>query len=163
MGAGLDGLIHGDLDVAQIVQGVKNTDDIDAAFHALADESPDDIVGIMLVAQQVLTAEQHLQLGIFRVLADGTQALPGIFVQIAQAAVKGGTSPALQRIIAGLVHFFQHGQEIGDGHTGGHQRLLTVTQYRFGDFNIHISFLFSSEFRIFPVYHCIKISPMLQR
>ena len=150
MSAGLDGLVYRHFNIPQVVEGIKDTDDVDAALHALADEGTNNIIGIMLIAQQVLAAEQHLQLGVLHMLADGAQALPGILVQIAQTAVKGGAAPALQRIIAGLIHFFQNGQEVLDGHTGGHQRLLTVSQYRLGDLNFHIGYLTFYEITIFP-------------
>ena len=138
VGAGLDALVHCHLDVPQIIEGVEHTDDVDAALHALAHKGPDDVVGIMLVAQQVLAPQQHLQPGVFHVLADGAQPLPGILVQIPQAAVKGGAAPALERVIPGLVHGLQDGQKIADGHPRGHQRLLSVPQHRFRDLNFHI-------------------------
>ena len=53
------------------------------------------VVGIVLVAQDVLAAEQHLQLGVGQALAQLAQALPGVFVQKAQAGVEGGAAPAL--------------------------------------------------------------------
>ena len=47
------------------------------------------------VAQDVLAAEQHLQLGVGQALFQGAQALPGVFVQKAHAHVEGGAAPAL--------------------------------------------------------------------
>ena len=80
MGAGLDGLVHRHFDVPQVVEGVEDADDVNAVFHALAHESPDDVIGIVLVSQQVLAAQQHLQLGVLYHFADLAQALPGIFM-----------------------------------------------------------------------------------
>ena len=137
MRAALQALIHCHLNIAQVVQSVEDADDVDAVFHALAHESPDDIVGIMLIAQQVLAPQQHLQLGILHMAADGAQPLPGILVQIAQAAVKGSAAPALQRVISGLIHLFQDGQKISRGHPGRHQRLLRIPQDGFRNLDLH--------------------------
>ena len=60
-------LVHRGLDVAQIVERVENTDDIHAVLDALAHKAAHGIIRIMMVAEQVLTAQQHLQLGIFHV------------------------------------------------------------------------------------------------
>ena len=89
---GLDGLLQ----IADVVEGVEDADDIDAVLHALAAEGVHHVVCVVLVAQNVLAAEQHLQLRVLHVLADGAQALPRIFVQKAHAGVKGSTAPALQ-------------------------------------------------------------------
>ena len=60
VGPGADGRIYCRLHAARVVKGVKGADDIDAVFHCLGDKSPDDIIGIVFVAQQVLSPQQHL-------------------------------------------------------------------------------------------------------
>ena len=67
MTAGLDALVHRSLDVAQVVERVEDTDDIHAVLDTLAHEAAHSIIRIMMVAEQILTAQQHLQLGIFHV------------------------------------------------------------------------------------------------
>ena len=49
-GAGLDGGLHGDLQVLHVVEGVKNTDDVDAVLHGLLDKQLHEIVGVVGVA-----------------------------------------------------------------------------------------------------------------
>lgn len=85
MGTGfLDGL-HGAFQVPCIIKGIKNADNINAVCHASFNEFRNDIVCIVVIAQEVLTAKQHLQFGILHMAADGAQAFPGIFIQEAKA------------------------------------------------------------------------------
>ncbi len=137
MGAGFDGLVHRYLDVAQVVQRVENADDIDAVFHGFAHKGPDNIVGIVLIAQQILAPQQHLQLCVFHNLADFAQSLPGVFVQIPQAGIKSGSAPAFQGVKTRLVHFLQDGLKIAHRHTGGDQRLVGVPEHGFRDVDFH--------------------------
>jgi len=80
------------------------------------------------VAQNVLTAQQHLQLGVGHGGADLAQTLPGIFVQVAQADVKSGAAPAFDGVVADLVDDTEHGLKLLEGQAGGDQRLVCVAQ-----------------------------------
>ena len=57
-------LSHSPFDIADIVQCIEDTKDINAICRGPFDESFQHIVGIVPIADQVLTAEQHLKLGI---------------------------------------------------------------------------------------------------
>ena len=91
------------LQIAQIVQRVEDTDDVNAVLDGLLDELIDHVVRIMLVAKNVLATEQHLQLGVGHRLAQRAQTLPRVFVQETHAGVKRRAAPALQRIVADLI------------------------------------------------------------
>ena len=80
----------------------------------------------MLVAQYVLAAEQHLQLGLGQRLFKFPEAHPGILVKEPQAAVKGRAAPALQGIEAGVVQYGAGGKHVLGAHTGGRLRLVRV-------------------------------------
>ena len=121
---GLDGLFQ----IPHIVQRVENADDVDAVFNGLAAESVHHIVGIVLVAQDVLATEQHLQLRVLHVLADGPQPLPRVLVQETHTGVEGGAAPALQRVVADGIQHFQRGEHIRRGHAGGRLRLVGVPE-----------------------------------
>ncbi len=105
-------LVDGNLQVAGIVQSVENTDDVDAVFHGVLHELAHHIVGVVLVAQDILASQEHLQLGVGHFGADLPQPLPGILVQVAQAHIKGGAAPHLGGIIAGLVDGLQNGLKL---------------------------------------------------
>ena len=55
---------HGPFDVADIVQGVEDAEDVDAVGGRPFDESFQHIIGIVPIADQVLPAEQHLKFGV---------------------------------------------------------------------------------------------------
>ena len=121
---GLDGLFQ----IPHVIQRVENTDDVDAVFNGLAAESVHHVISIVLVAQNILATEQHLQLRVLHVLADGPQPLPRVLVQKAHTGVEGGTAPALQRVVADGIQHFQRGEHIRRGHTGGRLRLVSVPE-----------------------------------
>ena len=141
--AGRDGVLGGVLlgglerggDVAEVVQRVEDTQDVDAVLDGQLDELLDDVVMIVLVAEQVLAAKQHLQLGVGHGLADIAQSLPGILAQVTQAGVERRAAPAFHRIVAGLVHFRQDIGKIGIRKTGRHQRLVGITKDSFSNLN----------------------------
>ena len=57
-------LSHSPFDIADIVQCIEDTKDVNAIRRGPLDESFQHIVGIVPISDQVLTAEQHLELGI---------------------------------------------------------------------------------------------------
>ena len=126
---GLDGLLQ----IAHIVERVENADDIDTVFDGLTAEGVHHIVGVVLVAQDILAAEEHLQLGLGQTCLQLAQALPGIFIEETHAAIEGGAAPALQRVVADGVQHFQGGHHVLDGHAGGSLGLVGVTQDGIGD------------------------------
>jgi hypothetical protein len=97
----------------------------------------------VLVTQYVLPAQQHLQLGVLHLGADGPQAIPRILVQKSHAGVKGGAAPAFKGVVTYLVELFEHRQHFCGGHACGDQGLMRVTQDGFGNFHSH-------EFTSFP-------------
>ena len=118
----------GGLEVARVVQRVEDADDVDAVLHGLLDEGLDHVVGVVAVTEQVLAAQQHLQLGVLYVRTDGAQALPGVLVQIAQAAVERGSAPDLERLESAGVEGLENGEHVLDGHARGDLTLLAVAQ-----------------------------------
>ena len=136
--SGLDGLLQ----IAQIVQRIEDTDDINAVLDGLLDELIDHVIRIMLVAEDVLAAEQHLQLGVGHRLAQRAQTLPRILVQETHAGVERRAAPALQRIVADLIQLVRDGQHLLQAHTGCGLRLMRVAQNGIGDKHLsHCLFL----------------------
>jgi hypothetical protein len=103
---GLDGVRH----VAQVVEGVEDAEHVHAVFGRTVDEAVHHRVFVVAVAQQVLPTQQHLQARIGHQRAEGSQALPRVFVQEADAGVEGGAAPAFHRPVAG-------GVDVGAGGT----------------------------------------------
>ena len=116
------------LEIPGIVQRIKNSYDIYSVCYGFLYEIGYYIVGVMTVSENILTAEEHLQLCILYRFADNAEALPRILAEKAQACVKGGSSPCLERIVPDLIHIAQNGQHILGGHPCGYKGLVCVAQ-----------------------------------
>ena len=116
--------------VAHIVERIENTDYINAVFNRLPAELLHNVIRIMLIAQNVLAAEEHLQLCVRQCLAQFAQAVPWVFVQEAKAAVKRCAAPAFQRPVADAVQQFARRQHIFHAHARCSLRLVRITQDR---------------------------------
>ena len=120
--------LHGGLHVAGVVQGVEDTHHINAVFNGLLAEGLYHVIRVVAVAQNVLAAQQHLQLGVGKALLQGAQALPGVFVQKAHAHVKRGAAPALQGPVPNAVQYGQDGHHVLNLHAGSSLGLVCVAQ-----------------------------------
>ena len=95
----LAGLLHGfnaGLQIAHVIQRIKNTEHIDAVFRGLFNKRLHHIVAVVAVPEQILTAQQHLQTGVGQSLTQGTQALPWVFLKESHTGIKRGAAPAFQ-------------------------------------------------------------------
>ena len=157
----LNGCLNGGFQVAGIVQCVKNTHDVDAVCNRLLHKVFHHIVSIVAIAQHILAAEQHLQLSVGHFFAQDAQALPGIFVQETNAAVKGRAAPALYRVVTYFVHSGQNGAHFVHGHAGSDQRLVRIAQSNFCDLDGFCIFVSQSNhlinFLIIGLYSVSKI------
>ena len=86
---GFDPLHHG-LKVTEVVDCVKNSEDIHPRFRSLVHEKTSHIIGIVPVAHQVLTPEEHGERGFLDVLLQGLDSLKGVFPQKAVQLASGG-------------------------------------------------------------------------
>ena len=93
MGIGVQNGLDGPFDIAYVVHGIENTEDVDAVDHTTFDEFIDHVIGIVAIAQDVLAPEQHLLWGVWHCRFEQTQPFPGVFSQVADAGIKGGTAP----------------------------------------------------------------------
>ena len=73
------GSLDGGLQVTRIVERVEDTDDINTVGNRLLHKVFDHVVGIM-AAENILTAEEHLQFCVFDMAANGAQSVPRIFI-----------------------------------------------------------------------------------
>ena len=133
MSAFLVGCLDSSLQVARIVQCIKDADDIDAVCNRLLHKVLNGVICVGTIAQHVLAAEQHLQLLVRQFLAQDAQAVPGIFVQEADAAVERSAAPALHGEVVDLIHFRQDGTHLIHGHAGCQQRLVGIAQDDLGN------------------------------
>ncbi len=116
-----------DADITHIVQRVENTEYVHAVVGRGFDERAYHVVRIMTVAQQVLSAQQHLDAAVRQCLTQFFQAFPGVFFQVAHAGVKSRATPRLYRPEAYVVQFCADGQHVFSTHPRGNYGLMTIT------------------------------------
>lgn len=78
--AGFD-LLDRPFEIADVVEGVEDTEDVDAVGGRALDEPVQHVVRIMPVSDDVLPAEEHLQLGVRHRGAQRPQPFPGILLE----------------------------------------------------------------------------------
>ena len=62
--------------IADIIQGIKDAENIHPVFNRKADKFLDHIIRIMAVAYQILPAQQHLQAGVLHPVHADFEAAP---------------------------------------------------------------------------------------
>ena len=125
------GSTHSAFQVARIVERVEDTDDRNTVRYRAVDKLADYVVSVMIIAEDILAAQQHLNRGFAQMLFECAQALPRVFIQEAQAGVKGGATPGFKSIITSVIKSFKCGQHIANTHSGRSKRLVTVAQNSF--------------------------------
>ena len=136
------------LKVPQIVEAVKDTDDVNTVGDGLLYEILYNVISIRLVSKDVLSAEEHLQLRVLESIAKLSQSVPRIFLQEAERCIESGAAPALYRVVSDLVHLVDDRKHLFGRHTGRDQGLMRVTQHGFSYFN-----------RLFFCCHCLLSFP----
>ena len=136
------------LKVSQVIEAVKDSDDVDAVCDGLLDEVLDNVICIRLVSKDVLSAEKHLQLRVLEAVTQLSQSDPGIFLQETKRCIEGSTAPALYRVISDLIHLVDDRKHLLSRHTCRDQGLMRVTQHGFCYFN-----------RLFFCCHCLISFP----
>ena len=113
--------------VAQVVEGVENSEHVDALFGRVLDEELDDIVGEVAIRNQVLTADQRLD-----------RRVRGRFVQLAQVGpwilaaphlgLEGRPAERLHGDEAETIHLGRDGHDLVAAQMAAEQRLLRVAE-----------------------------------
>jgi len=124
----LDSCLDSGLEVSCIVQRVKDTEDIDTVCNGLLYEVLNNVVRIVTVTENVLSAEEHLKLRVLAVRLDGTESLPRILVEETETGIEGGTAPSLEGIISNLIHYVKDGNHFFCSHTRCGKRLMRITE-----------------------------------
>ncbi len=129
--------LQGGFHIARVVHGIEDAEHVHAVFHRAFDKTLHHVIGVVAIAEQVLAAQQHLQRGFGHGFFEFTQANPRVFAEEADAGVKGGTAPALQRPVAHVVELSGNRQHIVKTQAGSEKGLVGVTQDDVGNGNGH--------------------------
>ena len=130
--------VDADFDISEIIERVEDPEDVHAVLGSLTAEETDYIVGIVLVSEDVLTADEHLKGSLLADFLDLAESLPRILVKVSEAGIECSAAPALKRVVTAVVQVLEYALEIRERHTGCDERLLCVTQHCFGDVNFHM-------------------------
>ena len=134
MSSNFFGSFNSSLQIADIVERIKNTHNINAVINRFFNKVVDNVIGIVAGSKHVLAAEKHLKFCVGHSFADDAQTFPGIFIQEAQAGVKGCPAPYFSGIKTNLIHSGKDWEHFVCTHTGGNQGLMRVAQNSFRNF-----------------------------
>ena len=126
------------LEIARIIERVKDAEDVHAVLARERREAFDDVVRIMLVAEDVLSAEEHLQGRLLADLLDLAKPLPRILAQKAHADVERRAAPALKRVEARVVDRLGDLQNVIGAHPRRPKRLVRIAQRGIGNSDLHV-------------------------
>ena len=129
----LQGRLDRGLQVAQVVHGIEDAEDVDAVLRRPLDKPADHVIGIVPVAEDVLAAKEHLLRGVGHGRLQGSQALPGVLTEVADAGVESCAAPGLERPVADLVELLGDRQHVVQAHAGREQGLMGVAQDDLGN------------------------------
>ena len=107
------------LKIARIVHGIEDPKYIDTVDCGSLYEFVNHIIGIMTIAQDILTSEQHLLGGIGHGFLEFSDALPRVFSQESNTGIEGRSTPGFQRPEANLIKFLSDWEHVIDAHSGG--------------------------------------------
>ena len=138
---------YGRLEVARIVERVEHAEDVHPVLAGERDEPVHHVVGIVLVAEDVLPSQQHLKRSLAADLLYFAQALPGVLAQEPHAHVERGAAPALDGIVARRVDRLGDFEDVVGAHARRPKRLVGIAQRRVGNPNsftgcLHIAILY---------------------
>ncbi len=91
------------LDVSEIIGRLENPEDVHTIGDGSFDKLTNDFVGVGAVGQNVLAAQQHLQLGFGHHRLDAPQSITWIFSKVAHAYVECGATPNFHGVKTAII------------------------------------------------------------
>ena len=120
---------EGGLTVPQILQGIEDQENIDAGLGSTFHELFHDVVWISMVAHQILAPEDHFQRSMSHIPFEGTDPVPRIILEKADADVKSCASPHFHGCIAELVHPGKKRDHFFGFYPGSQQGLDSIPEF----------------------------------
>ena len=127
--------LNGSLKVSDIIQAVKNTDNINTICDGFLYKVLNHIICIMIVSKDILTTEQHLELRVLESSSQFSESLPRIFLQETQAGIKSSAAPAFYCVVANFIHFVNDRKHLISRHSCCKERLMRITKNGLNDLN----------------------------
>ena len=123
-------LLHGfdcSLDIPQVIERIEYTKYIDSHIDRFFNKALNDVIGVMPVADTVLSPQQHLEWRVRDDLFKFAGTFPRIFVQEAKAGIERCPTPSLEREKSNLIQLFPDRQHVLCAHPGGQKGLMGVS------------------------------------
>jgi hypothetical protein len=120
--------LYRNLKVTDIIQSIKNAENVNTVIGCPLNKPFHYIIRIMSIAYQGLSPQQHLQPGLGNDRTDCPEPLPGIFIKKANCHIKSGSTPDFQGMIAYIIQFFENRMHIFQGHSGSPKALMSITK-----------------------------------
>src|SRR4030042_6167216 len=114
--------------IALVIDGVENTENINAHLGSLFYKGINQIARILAITHQILSPQKHLQLSIGHEFLQLAGPVPGVLAQKAMGYVERRPPPDLHGIELAFVHFGGHPLHILSPHPGGKCGLMAVTK-----------------------------------
>ena len=117
-----------DAQVAHVVHRIKNAEHIHPVVGRFGNECTHHVIGIVAVAEQILSAQQHLDAAVRQSLAQFSEAFPRVFFQKSHAGIESRAAPCFQRPEANAIQLGTDGQHVVGAHARCDDGLMAVTQ-----------------------------------
>ena len=82
--------------ITNVVECIENSNNINSVFNCLTAELFNNVIRIVLISQNVLSAEQHLKACMRECFFELSETFPRIFIQKTEAGIKSCTAPAFK-------------------------------------------------------------------
>ena len=120
--------LHSLFHIARIVQRVEYTHYIDSVFNGFTAECIYNVISIMLVTQNILSAQKHLKLCFRHSLSQCAKSFPRVLIQKTHTSIKRSAAPTFKRPIPHIVKHFARREHIFKSHSCCRLRLMRVTK-----------------------------------
>mmetsp|Transcript_18872 Transcript_18872/g.54649 ORF Transcript_18872/g.54649 Transcript_18872/m.54649 type:complete len:333 (-) Transcript_18872:914-1912(-) len=123
------GGVDSELEIVEIIERIKDAEDVDSGFGRLLAEFVHDIVGIVGISHRVGATEQHLEGHVRHLFPQFLQSLPRTFVQESHGHVERRSSPHLhaEHLGQSLVGVLGARHQFLGPHAGGEEGLMSVS------------------------------------
>lgn len=115
--------------ITNVVECIENSNNINSVFNCFTAELFNNVIRIVLISQNVLSAEQHLKACMRECFFELSETFPRIFVQKTEAGIKSCTAPAFKRPVSHAVQNLACGKHLFRAHSRCGLGLMRIAQY----------------------------------
>mmetsp|Transcript_31936 Transcript_31936/g.66967 ORF Transcript_31936/g.66967 Transcript_31936/m.66967 type:complete len:229 (+) Transcript_31936:1249-1935(+) len=123
------GSVHTKLEVIEVVERIKHTEDINSACVCLLAKLVNNIIGVVRVTHSIRSAKEHLEWHVGDLLPQTFQSFPRALMQESHGNIECCTTPHFQResIFECLIGVFGAAFKFLGAHARGEEGLMRIT------------------------------------